>query len=85
MPLVKNVVYLQLLKIFFQHVSLTDKRDIVIEQNSDIDFFRDRNSKYYQSNCESKKDKQRKYYAENKDIICKMKKAYYKRNNDLIS
>ena len=71
MPLVKNVVYLQLLKIFFQHVSLTDKRDIVIEQNSDIDFFRDRNSKYYQSNCESKKDKQRNYYAENSYIFAK--------------
>ena len=86
MLLVKNVIYLQLLKIFFQHVSLTDKKDIVIEQYfSEIDFVRDRNSKYYQSNCESKKDTQRKYYAENKDIIFKMKKAYYKRNNDLIS
>ena len=57
--------------------------DIVIEQNSecfsDIDFVRDRISKYYQSNCESKKGKQRKYYAENSDNICKMKKAYYKK------
>ena len=73
----------------FQYLSLTDKIDIVIEQNSeyfsDIDFVRDRNSKYYQSNCESKKDKQRKYYTENSDNICKMKKAYYKRNNDSIS
>ena len=62
--------------------------DIVIEQNSeyfsDIDFVRDRISKYYQSNCESKKGKQRKYYAENSDNICKMKKAYYKKNNDSI-
>ena len=70
-------------------VSLTDKTDIVIEQNSeyfsDIDFVRDGSSKYYQSNCERKKDKQRKYYAENSDKIRKMKKAYYKRNNDLIS
>ena len=67
----------------FQYVSLTDKIDIVIEQNSeyfsDTDFVRDRNSKYCQSNCESKKDKQRKYYAENSDNICKIKKAYYKR------
>ena len=67
----------------FQYVSLTDKIDIVIEQNSeyfwDIDFVRDRNIKYYQSNCESKKDKQRKYYAENSDNIRKMKKTYYKR------
>ena len=72
----------------FQYVSLTGKIDIVTEQNSeclpDIDFVRDRNSKYYQGNCESKKDKQKKYYAENSDKICEMKKAYYKRNNDLI-
>ena len=72
----------------FQYVSLTDKIDIVIEQNSecfsDNDFVRDRHSKYYQGNCECKKDKQRKYYAENSDKICEMKEAYYKRNNDLI-
>ena len=59
----------------FQYVSLTNKMDIVIEQNSeyfsDIDFLRDRNSKYYQSNCESKKDKQRNYYAENSYIFAK--------------
>ena len=59
---------------FFQYVSLTDKMDIVIEQNSehfsDIDFVRDRNSKY-QSNCDSKKDKQRNYYAESSDIFAK--------------
>ena len=61
----------------FQYVSFTDKIDIAIEQN--IDFVRDRNSKYY----ESKKDKQRKYYADNNGKICKMKKVC-KRNNDLI-
>lgn len=50
---------------------------------SDIDFDRDRNSKYYQGSCESKKDKQiSSYYAENKDRICEMEKAYCKRNND---
>ena len=52
----------------FQYVSLTDKTDIVIEQNSkcfsDIDFVRDRNSKYYQCNCESQKDKTEK-------VICR--------------
>lgn len=50
---------------------------------SDIDFDRDRNSKYYQGSCESKKDKQiSSYYAVNKDRICEMEKAYCKRNND---
>ena len=71
----------------FQCVSLTNKIDRVTEQNSecfsDIDFDRDRNSKYYQGSCESKKDKQiSSYYAENKDRICEMEKAYCKRNND---
>ena len=75
----KKFVYFQLLYVIynFQYVSLTDKIDIVIEQNgecfSDIDFARDRNRKYCQVNCKSKKAKRRKYYAENTDKFCKMK------------
>ena len=48
---IKKCCLCTIIESIFQYVSLTDKIDIVTEQNSkcflDIDFARERNSKYY--------------------------------------